>query len=56
VRRGDSLWSIARAQLGGDASNARIAAEVQRLWALNARRIGTCDPNLIFPGQRLRLR
>jgi len=53
IRRGDSLWSIAAEQLGGDASNARIACEVDRLWNRNAARIGTGDRNLIFPGQRI---
>jgi hypothetical protein len=55
VARGDSLWSIARDQLGDGASDARIAREVQRLWAANGGRIGTGDPNLIFPGQKIRL-
>lgn len=55
IRRGDSLWAIARQQLGDGASNARIARAVDRLWEANAARIGTGDPNLIFPGQRIRL-
>jgi len=55
VRHGDSLWSIARSRLAGDASQARIDAEVQRLWNMNQGRIGTGDPNLILPGQTLRL-
>jgi hypothetical protein len=55
VHRGDSLWSIAQRHLGGSATNAGIDREVHRLWAANSRRIGTGDPNLIFPGQRLNM-
>jgi hypothetical protein len=55
VGRGDSLWSIARRILGPDASNAAVQQKLHSIWNLNARRIGTGDPNLIFPGQRLRL-
>jgi hypothetical protein len=55
VRRGDSLWLIAARSLGPVASNARIAARVQQIWDRNARRIGTGDPNLIFPGTRIEL-
>jgi LysM domain len=53
VRAGDSLWSIARTLLGERASEAQIARLVDRLWQLNAKRIGTGDPSLIRPGQRL---
>lgn len=53
VRSGDSLWTIARHQLGADASDARIAREVQRLWRLNADRIASGRPDLITPGERL---
>jgi LysM domain len=53
VREGDSLWSIARALLGERASDAQVARLVDRLWRLNAKRIGTGDPSLILPGQRL---
>jgi nucleoid-associated protein YgaU len=56
VQRGDSLWSIARALLGPDASVAEVAREVDRLWKLNRVRIGTGDPDLILPGTRLMLR
>lgn len=55
VRRGDSMWSIARDNLGDDASGAAVSRELHRLWGLNASAIGTDDPNLIFPGQRVRL-
>lgn len=56
VRSGECLWSIAAALLPAGADNAEIAAEVQRLWKLNAGRIGTGDPSLIFAGTELRLR
>lgn len=56
VRAGECLWSIAAALLPGGAGNAEIAAEVQRLWKLNADRIGTGDSNLIYAGTDLRLR
>jgi hypothetical protein len=56
VRAGECLWSIAKAMLPGGASNAAIAREVRRLWRLNARRIGTGDPGLIYAGTKLRLR
>jgi len=56
VRAGESLWSIAKAMLPSGASNAAIAREVRRLWRLNARRIGTGDPGLIYADTELRLR
>jgi hypothetical protein len=56
VRPGESLWSIATTLLPPGAGNAEIASEVQRLWQLNAARIGTGDPNLILVGTILRLR
>lgn len=55
VRSGECLWSIATALLPAGASNAEIAAEVMRLWRLNASRIGTGDPSLLMVGTRLRL-
>ncbi|HXS45596.1 MAG TPA: LysM domain-containing protein [Solirubrobacteraceae bacterium] len=55
VRAGESLWSIARALAGPAASSARVAALVQELWQLNAARIGTGTPDLIHPGDALRL-
>lgn len=55
VRPGESLWSVASALLPLAASNAEIAAEVQRLWQLNQERIGTGDPSLIYAGTVLRL-
>jgi hypothetical protein len=56
VRGGESLWSIASDLLGGDASAARIARQVNRLWELNSSRIGTGDPDLLGVGTRLVLR
>jgi len=56
VRAGESLWSIARDLLGSDASPARIAREVNRLWELNSARIATGDPDLLMVGTELRLR
>jgi LysM domain-containing protein len=56
VQQGDSLWSIAKRLLGADASPARIAWEVDRLWSLNRERIATGDPDLLHVGTELRLR
>jgi hypothetical protein len=53
VRPGDSLWRIAALHLGSDATTAQTAQEVNRLWKLNEQRIGTGNPDLIFPGQTL---
>ena len=53
VRPGDSLWTIAAHHLGPSATNEQIYYEVAKLWRLNAHRIGTGDPSLIFPGQRV---
>lgn len=55
VRSGECLWSIAAALLPAGAGNAEIAAEVKRLWRLNASRIGTGNPSLLMVGTRLRL-
>jgi hypothetical protein len=56
VKPGESLWAIAEKRLGPRASDAEIAREVNRLWELNATKvIKTGDPDLILPGQRLRL-
>jgi len=56
VRPGESLWLIAEQTLGGQANDAQVAAEVQRLWQLNADRIGTGNPDLVYAGQELRTR
>jgi hypothetical protein len=55
VRANESLWSIARDLLGDNASAARIAREVNRLWELNSGRIGTGDPDLLIAGTQLRV-
>lgn len=56
VKPGESLWAIAELRLGPHAGDAEIAAEVNRLWELNDTEvIRTGDPDLILPGQRLRL-
>ena len=56
VEPGQSLWVIAQGVVGRPASIGEIAFEVGRLWRLNAVRIGTGNPDLIFAGQELRLR
>jgi hypothetical protein len=54
VRPGDSLWSISAERLGRDADAAAIAQHTAALHALNRPVVGD-DPDLIRPGQRLRL-
>jgi hypothetical protein len=56
VEPGQSLWAIAEGLFGGSASIAQVAFKVDRLWQLNADRIGTGNPDLIFPGLKLRLK
>lgn len=47
---------IAERRLAAGASDAQIAREVNRLWELNdTETIRTGNPDLIFPGQELRL-
>jgi nucleoid-associated protein YgaU len=53
VRPGDSLWSIARRLSGSQASNETVEEKLLSIWDANSGRIGTGDPNLIFPGTRL---
>lgn len=53
VRSGDSLWTIARSLLPPGASQSEVQSKLHELWSRNAARIGTGDPNMIFPGQRL---
>lgn len=55
VRAGDSLWAIARQLVGPHASNGAIERQLVAIWNLNQGRIGTGDPNLIFPGTQLKL-
>jgi hypothetical protein len=54
VRAGDSLWDIARALSPDGARDSAIAIVVARLYAANRTTIGD-DPDLIVPGQRLRV-
>ncbi len=56
VRRGDSLWAIAREELGEKATDAEVMEMVEALWRRNHRVIGTGDPDLIYPGQRIEVR
>lgn len=55
IKPGDSLWKIARHRCGSGATEAVVYREVVRIWDANVGRIGTGDPNLIFPGQRLHM-
>jgi hypothetical protein len=55
VHPGDSLWAIAQRLVGPGASDAEIQKKLVAVWDMNVKRIGTGDPNLIFPGQRLML-
>ncbi len=52
VRPGDSLWSIARRDVGAGATEAAVAERWPVLWARNAGVIGP-DPDLLQPGQRI---
>jgi nucleoid-associated protein YgaU len=52
VRRGDTLWAVARARLGFRADVVSTAREVRRWHHANRDVIGR-DPDLIHPGQRL---
>lgn len=52
VTRGDTLWSIAAADLGPAASPAQIAAHWPRWYEANRRVIGP-NPDLILPGHVL---
>jgi len=56
VRPGESLWAIAAAQLGAQASAADVARQVRRLWRRNRHRIGTGSPSVLPVGVELRLR
>jgi nucleoid-associated protein YgaU len=54
VAPGDSLWRIAAAELGPDATPADVAAAWPRWYAANRAAIGD-DPGLIVPGLVLRM-
>jgi nucleoid-associated protein YgaU len=53
VGDGDSLWSIAARHLGPNASAAATAIAWHQWYAANRQVVGD-DPDLIYPGQRLR--
>lgn len=53
VRVGESLWGIAKEELGGRASDGVVEARMRQWYAVNRQVIGP-DPNLIRPGQVLR--
>jgi hypothetical protein len=54
VRAGDTLWALAERSLPAGADDGAVTARWHRIYALNRDRIGP-DPDLIQPGQRLRL-
>jgi hypothetical protein len=54
VRPGDSLWSLAAAELGPTAGDAAVATRWPQWYAANRAVIGP-DPDLILPGQVLRI-
>jgi nucleoid-associated protein YgaU len=54
VRPDDTLWDIARRELGPAADATEIAARWREIYELNRTAIGA-DPDVIQPAQRLRL-
>jgi nucleoid-associated protein YgaU len=54
VKTGDSLWTLAAAELGPGASAEAVAARWPEWYAANRQVIGS-DPDLILPGQVLRI-
>ena len=54
VRRGDTLWSLAAAELGPGASAAAVTDRWRQVYQRNRAVVGA-DPDLIRPGQLLRL-
>jgi len=54
VRSGETLWQIAKDELGPNATNAQISATWPSIYQANRAIIGS-NPNLIRPGQVLRL-
>lgn len=54
VASGDSLWAIARTRLGAAAPAVQVQALTVALHHANRAEIGP-DPDLLHPGQRLRL-
>lgn len=54
VRAGDTLWALAARSLAPGADDSAVTARWHRIYDLNGDLIGP-DPDLIQPGQRLRL-
>lgn len=54
VRAGDTLWAIAARHLGPEATDQDVAEAWPRWYAANRHLIGD-DPDLILPGQELRV-
>ncbi len=54
VRPGESLWSIAAAQVPDPTDTAAVAARWHRIYETNRQAVGA-DPDLILPGLRLHL-
>jgi hypothetical protein len=54
VERGDSLWSLAERHLGPAAPPATVDRLWRRWYAANSHVVGP-DPDLLVPGQRLRI-
>ncbi|MDX6366465.1 MAG: hypothetical protein QOK30_1541 [Nocardioidaceae bacterium] len=54
VRRGDSLWRMARDELAPSAPDSAVCREVAAIYAANRALIGP-DPDLILPGTELTL-
>lgn len=55
VQAGESLWTIARGELGPTAGTAQVSDLVNQLWELNRASIASGDPSLIRAGQTLAL-
>ncbi|WP_198676315.1 LysM peptidoglycan-binding domain-containing protein [Kribbella monticola] len=54
VQYGDTLWDLAAAELGPDATDAAVAARWPQWYAANRALIGP-DPDQLYPGQVLRI-
>jgi nucleoid-associated protein YgaU len=54
VQHGDTLWDLAAAELGPEATDSDIAARWPEWYAANRALIGP-DPDLLTPGQVLRI-
>lgn len=62
IKKGDSIWKIAKAKLGGGATNQEIMAYTRQIAAENGMNVKLIDgvlskvpgdPDLIFPGGKL---